>query len=128
MANIGTMKDASCDNGHRAPLLTAVNAESQVHLIIGTNPLAATRCGKSLDAGAKPIIIAPETAELQYTLAERIENGSAQWVRRDFQDGDLTTLGREEIDHVVDMVFVTLGGNHPLSMCRVDMHLVIGRF
>lgn len=122
------MKDASCDNGPRAPLLTAVNAESQVHLIIGANPLAATRCGKSLGAGAKPIIIAPETAELQYTLAERIENGSAQWVRRDFQDDDLTTLGREEVDHVVDTVFVTLGGSHPLSMCHVDMYLVIGKF
>jgi len=110
------MKDASCDNGPRAPLLAAVNVESQVHLIIGSNPLAAARCSKSLDAGAKPIIIAPETADLQYTLSERIQNGSAEWVRKEFQDDDLTTLGREEVDRVVDMVFVTLGGNHPLSM------------
>lgn len=117
------MKDASCDNGPRVPLLAAVNAESQVHLIIGSNPLAAARCSKSLDAGAKPIIIAPETADLQYTLSERIQNGSADWARREFQDDDLTTLGREEVDHVVDMVFVTLGGSHPLSphiskLCR----------
>lgn len=111
------MKDASCDNGSRVPLLTAVNAESQVHLIIGSNPLAAARCGKSLEAGAKPIIIAPETVDLQYALFERIANGSAQWVRREFRDDDLTTLGREEVDHVVDTVFVTLGSSHPLSMC-----------
>lgn len=109
------MKDASCDKGSPAPLLTAVNAESQVHLIVGANPLAAARCTKSLEAGAKPIIIAPETADLQYTLAERVADGSAQWVRREFEDGDLTTLGREEVDHVVDMVFVTLGGSNPLS-------------
>ena len=113
----GAMRDASCDNGPRAPLLAAINVESQVHLIVGSNPLAAARCGKSLETGAKPVIVAPETADLQYTLSERIENGSAQWVRREFQDDDLKTLGREEVDHVVDMVFVTLGGSHPLSMC-----------
>lgn len=111
------MRDASRDNDLSVPLLTAVNAESHVHLIIGSNPLAAARCMKSLEAGAKPIIIAQETDDMQYTLAERIENGSARWVRREFQDKDLTTLGREEVDHVVDTVFVTLGGSHPSSMC-----------
>ncbi|EAW09253.1 putative siroheme synthase [Aspergillus clavatus NRRL 1] len=117
------MKDASCDNGSPAPLLMAMNADSQVHLIIGTNPLAAARCVKSLEIGAKPVIIAPDTVDVHYTLSERIENGSVQWIRRTFQDDDLTTLGREEVDRVVDMVFVTLGGPHPLSshiskLCR----------
>ncbi|RHZ60157.1 hypothetical protein CDV55_105925 [Aspergillus turcosus] len=117
------MKDASCDNGSQAPLLVAMNAEHQVHLIIGTNPLAAARCAKSLEVGAKPIIIAPDTADVHFTLTERFEDGSAQWIRRAFQDDDLTTLGREEVDHVVDMVFVTLGGSDPLSshvskLCR----------
>ncbi|KAG2421436.1 hypothetical protein HFD88_005411 [Aspergillus terreus] len=115
------MRDASCP--HTPPLLAAINAESQVHLIIGANQLAAARCTKSLEVGAKPIIIAPETADVPYALAERIDDGSAQWLRRDFRDEDLTTLGREEVDHVVDMVFVTLGGAHPLSpnisqLCR----------
>lgn len=108
------MKDASCDSSP-TPLLTAVNAESNVHLIIGANSLAAARCAKSLEAGAKPIIITPETGNLQYALSERIADGSAQWVRRRFEDTDLTTLGREEVDRVVDMVFITLGGSHPLS-------------
>ncbi|KAF9888380.1 hypothetical protein FE257_008658 [Aspergillus nanangensis] len=103
--------------------MTAINAQSQIHLIIGANPLAAARSAKSLEAGAKPIIISSDTENLQYTLAARIENGSAQWLRREFQDDDLKTLGREEVDHVVDMVFVTLGGNHDLSthiskLCR----------
>lgn len=111
------MKDASSDKGIAVPLLTAVNAESQVHLIIGANPLAAGRCTKSFEAGAQPVVIASETSSLQYTLSERIANGQAQWIRRDFRDEDLTTLGREEVDHVVDMVFVTLGGSHPMSMC-----------
>ncbi|PYH33029.1 putative siroheme synthase [Aspergillus neoniger CBS 115656] len=116
------MRDAS-DSGVPAPLLTAVNVESQVHLIIGANPLAAARCAKSIEAGAKPVLIAPDTESLQYTLVERIENGSLKWLRKGFQDEDLTSLGREEVDRVVDTVFVTLGGNNPLSahiskLCR----------
>lgn len=77
--------------------------------------MAAARCAKSLEAGAKPIVIAPETADVHFTLAEHISNGLAQWVRHDFQDDDLTTLGREDVDRVVDTVFVTLGGSDPLS-------------
>ncbi|KAJ5162151.1 hypothetical protein N7492_007543 [Penicillium capsulatum] len=117
-----SMKDASTDGG-RPPLMTAWNSESQIHLIIGANPLAASRCAKSLELGARPIIVAPETVDMHYTLSEHIAKGSAQWVRRDFEDGDLTSLGREEVDHVVDMVFVALGGSHPSSpqiskLCR----------
>ncbi|RAL10594.1 putative siroheme synthase [Aspergillus homomorphus CBS 101889] len=117
------MRDAS-DTSFPAPFLTAVNVESQVHLIIGANPLAAARCAKSLEAGAKPILITPEPKEgLQYTLVERIENGAVQWIRRAFEDDDLTSLGREEVDRVVDTVFVTLGGSNPRSahiskLCR----------
>lgn len=107
--------DASNDTGAK-PLMTAWNVESQIHLIVGANPLAAARCTKSLDAGAQPIIVAPDTADMHFTLAEHIANGSAKCIRRDFQDGDLTSLGREEVDRVVDTVFVTLGGGHPLSM------------
>ncbi|KAL4973739.1 tetrapyrrole methylase [Aspergillus desertorum] len=108
------MKDAS-ESAAQIPLLASINAESQVHLIVGANPLAAARCTKSLQAGAKPVVVSPDTGSLQYTLAAHIENGTADWVRREFEDADLTTLGRQEVDHVVDMVFVTLGGNHPLS-------------
>lgn len=109
------MKDASSDPAHFVPLMTAWNVQSQIHLIVGANPLAATRCTKSLEAGARPIIIAPETVDMHFTLSEHIANGSAEWIRRDFQDDDLTTLGREYVDHVVDTVFVTLGSSHPLG-------------
>jgi uroporphyrin-III C-methyltransferase len=98
-----------------APLLTAVDATSQIHLIVGSNPLAAARCARCLEVGAKPIIIAPENADLHFSIRERIESGLTQWVKRPFQDEDLKTLGREEVDHVVDTVFVTLGGEDPLS-------------
>jgi uroporphyrin-III C-methyltransferase len=110
------MKDATSDPNSPAPLMAAWNTESQVHLIVGSNPLAAARCAKSLEVGAKPIILAPETADMHFTLSEHIANGSAQWIRHEFQDMDLTTLGREEVDRVVDLVFVTLGASNPLSM------------
>lgn len=110
-----TMK--STTDGHSAlpPMLTGWNVENQIQLIIGANSLAAARCAKSLEVGARPIVIAPETDDLHFTLADHIANGKAQWVRREFQDEDLTTLGREEVDRVVDTVFVTLGGNHETS-------------
>ncbi|KAL4953239.1 tetrapyrrole methylase [Aspergillus filifer] len=117
------MKDASSGSAASIPLLASMNANSQVHLIIGSSPLAAARCTKCLQAGARPVIIAPESESLQYTLAAHIENGSAQWARREFQDEDLTSLGREEVDHVVDMVFITFGGSssqnsHISKLCR----------
>ncbi|KAJ5270896.1 hypothetical protein N7505_006654 [Penicillium chrysogenum] len=117
------MKDASCDPKPPVPLMAAWNTESQVHLIVGSNPLAAARCARSLEVGATPIIIAPETDDMHFTLSEHIANGSAQWISHEFEDKDLTTLGREEVDHIVDLVFVTLGSNNSLSphiskLCR----------
>ncbi|KAF2229524.1 uroporphyrin-III C-methyltransferase [Viridothelium virens] len=90
-------------------LLTASDCTSHVHLVIGSNPLAGARCTKSLEVGAKPILIAPEDSRLHYGLVSRIDAGEVRWIKREFQDNDLTTLGREEVDYVVDAVFVTKG-------------------
>lgn len=109
------MKPAGPGDASPAPLLTAIDATSQVHLVIGSGSLAAARCTRSLEAGAKPIVIAPETADVHFSLTQRIEEGTVQWLRRDFEDSDLTTLGRDEVENVVDAVFVTLGGSDPLS-------------
>lgn len=97
-------------------LLTAVDSTSHVHLIVGSNPLAGARCSKALEVGATPIVIAPESASLHYGLAKRIEEHNIQCLKRDFQDEDVKTLGREEVDNVVDAVFVTSGGRTPLAM------------
>ncbi|KAI0530264.1 tetrapyrrole methylase [Xylaria digitata] len=96
----------------RISLLTAINAESHTHLIIGSNSLAATRCGQSLAAGASPILLAPETAELHYALQKRVDDGEVRWVREAFQENHLFTLGREDVGHVVDAVFVTSGSRN----------------
>ena len=96
-------------------LLTAVDSTSHVHLIVGANPLAAARCAKSLEVGAKPLLIAPETDELHYALQKRIESGEVNWLKKAFEDKDVLRLGREEVNGVVDAVFVTSGSREPLS-------------
>lgn len=97
-------------------LLTAQNCEGNVHLIVGSGPLAASRCAKSLEVGALPVLVCPEDDDIHYTLTKEIEAGRVQWTKSDFDDSDLTTRGREEVDCVVDAVFVTRGPRHPLSV------------
>jgi uroporphyrin-III C-methyltransferase len=96
-------------------LLTAVDSTLHIHLIIGSNPLAGARCTRSLEVGAQPILIAPEEATLHYGLVKRIDEGQVKWIKRSFEESDLTTLGRAEVDGVVDAVFVTTGGKHVQS-------------
>lgn len=97
-------------------LLTAVDSTSHVHLIVGSNPLAGARCSRSIEVGARPKLIAPADVQLHYGLQKRIEDCQVEWLKREFRDSDLQELGRQEVDHVVDAVFVTLGRRDPLSM------------
>lgn len=103
-------------------LLASYNCSLQVHLIVGSNSLAGARCTKSLEVGAKVKLIAPESDGLHYGLRQRIEAGEIEWIQREFISEDLTTLGREEVDGVVDLVFVTLSlscgsGKYQFSKC-----------
>lgn len=91
-------------------LLAAVEAEHHVHIIVGSNPLAGARCTRSLEVGATVKLVAPPDADMHYGIAKRIEEGQVEWIKKDFSDDLLTTLGRDEVSNVVDMVFVTLGG------------------
>ncbi|KAG5293859.1 uroporphyrin methyltransferase [Histoplasma capsulatum G186AR] len=110
------MKDLRYESPGPAPLLAALDVKHQVHLIVGANPLAAARCTKCLDVGAIPIVIAPEGVEIHAPLLQKIEDGRVRRIARCFQDDDLKTFGRDEVDNFVDAVFVTLGGNNPLSL------------
>lgn len=93
-----------------SPLLTALDSKGHVHLIVGSNPLASARCAKSIEVGAKPIVIAPADAEVHYVLAKRIQDGEVEWRKNAFNDTDISKLGRDEVDNVVDAVFVTFSG------------------
>lgn len=98
-------------------LLSATNARSHVHLVIGSNPLAASRCTQSLAVGACPVLLAPDSPDLHYTLRQRIDAGEIKWIPRSFGESDLFTLGRDDVDRVVDAVFVTSGSRSPISEC-----------
>lgn len=104
-------------------LLTSVDSTNHVHLIIGSNPLANARCAKSIEVGARPTLIAPKDSIVHYGLQKRIADTSITYVERDFQDDDVKTLGRAEVDGYVDAVFVTLDRRDPRSthisnLCR----------
>lgn len=103
-------------------LLAALNCRDNIHLVIGTNPLAATRCTQSLNAGAHPVLIASEGSELHYSLQKHVDDGRVKWCKKNFEDDDVLRLGREDVGHVVDAVFVTSGSKslsaHISSLCR----------
>lgn len=98
------------------PLLLAQDVIDQIHLVIGSNPLANARCTKIIEAGARPIIIAPPDTPIHSALQEKIDQGQVGWIKRQFKDQDIQQLGRDAVDNVVDAVFITLGGQNPLSM------------
>jgi uroporphyrin-III C-methyltransferase len=87
-------------------LLTAQDCTGHIHLIIGSGPLAASRCAKSLEVGAHPTLVAAADSDLHYNLQSSIDSGLLKWMQRDFQDEDLSTLGRPEVGGYVDAVFV----------------------
>lgn len=97
------------------PLLTALDSVGHIHLIVGSNPLASARCSKSIEVGATPKVIAPADAVVHYVLAKRIEDGEVEWIKKTFEDSDISTHGRSEVDNVVDAVFVTGNGKSAFS-------------
>ena len=95
-------------------LLTAHDCTGHIHLIIGSGPLAASRCARSVQVGAHPVVIAPANAAVHYSLAQSIEEGVVRWVQEDFRDEHLRTLGRAEVEGYPDAVFVTTMSSDPL--------------
>ncbi|KEY65758.1 hypothetical protein S7711_05587, partial [Stachybotrys chartarum IBT 7711] len=96
-------------------LLAALNCAGNVHLVVGANSLASTRCAQSLGAGARPVLVAPGAADLPSGLRQLIADGAVRWERREFDESLLETLGRQDVDGFVDAVFVTTGPKDPLG-------------
>ena len=102
-------------------LLVGLTCTSNIHLILGTNPLASSRVSQSLASGAHPVVLAPPTAEIHYALQKRIDDGSVKHEAKEYEDSDLFRLGRDEVGGVVDAVFVTSSsslGEHVSGVCR----------
>lgn len=101
------------------PLLVAQDSRNHVHLIIGANSVASARCTRSIEVGAHPKIIAPPDADIHHVLSKRVEEGEVEWIRKSFEEDDLRKLGRDEVDNVVDAVFVAVGGHDEQSRYEV---------
>jgi len=103
------------------PLLTSIDCTDQVHLVIGDNGIAAKRVNRSLEAGATCILISPIALEnLHFELRELIKTLKLEFQCKEFYEEALTTLGREQVNHVVDMVFVTLSPLDERGTCKND--------
>ncbi|RMZ82737.1 hypothetical protein DV738_g1554, partial [Chaetothyriales sp. CBS 135597] len=104
--------------------LDARDCTNHVHLIVGSGPLAAARCARSLEVGARPVLIAAAAEEggedLHYSLAKSIDEGLVHWTRCAFQDSDLTTRGRAEVDSYVDAVFVALSRSEKQQSAHIS--------
>lgn len=89
-------------------LLASLSCANEQHAIIGgTAPIAAIRAKAIISAGAFPILI-ESSDELPKTLQGLVEEGKVKHVKDAYSKELLSTLGRVEVDNVVDKVFVTL--------------------
>lgn len=84
-------------------LLTCQNVTGNSVLVVGNSGLTNPRVKNILDHGATPIVI---------TCNEIIEDSEkvagVEYLQRRFDPTDLTKLGRDEVENVVDAVFVTV--------------------
>lgn len=94
-------------------LLTAQGCAGHVHLIVGSGPLAASRCTKSIQVGAHPVVISPAEDLSHHTLDQYISDGLVRRVEDNFREQHLFTLGRDEVEGYVDAVFVTTPSSDP---------------
>ncbi|KAK6496352.1 hypothetical protein TWF481_002377 [Arthrobotrys musiformis] len=104
-----TITTAGSDGGYTPPLLTSTVSKGHVHLIIGCNALAAARVSRSLEVGAVPTVIFPQSVESEDVhsgLKARIDGGIG-FINREFEEADLM-VGRSEVGGWVDAVFFTL--------------------
>lgn len=91
-------------------LLASLSCKDEVHLVIGGNSnIAALRVNSILACGAKPVLIQDvQVDQFPVSLQEHINEKAVTWVKQNFMLEHLTTLGRKDVEGVVDKVFVAL--------------------
>lgn len=105
------------------PLLSASSLEGHHVLLLGLSNLTASRCVQLLGYGAKVFYISDvEPSSLPASLQDKIASNEITFLNRPFTSSDLSTLGREETDRIVDRVFVTAEGE---SKDRIGRRLPI---
>ncbi|RCI11993.1 hypothetical protein L249_0842 [Ophiocordyceps polyrhachis-furcata BCC 54312] len=97
-------------------LLASLSCKDNVHVIIGNDGVAKTRCRQSASAGAHPILVSdlpPDDYDddgddgVGEVAGEKSRR--RRWKpARDFTPDMLFSLGRHEVNHTVDAVFISL--------------------
>lgn len=93
-----------------AGLLLSQRLDGEVIVVIGNTAVAWTRIKRVLSLGAQKVFfiaesISESTSKAQYE--DFIARGVLELIDRSFTVEDLTTLGREEVNNVVDRIFDT---------------------
>ena len=101
-------------------LLASLKCSDDIHLIIGASNVASLRINSILEAGAKPILISNQPSEkFPKSIQDNIAKGNLKHIEKEYENGDFSSLGRSEVDNIVDRVFVTL----PISQYEVKKEI-----
>ncbi|KAI0465437.1 hypothetical protein LJB42_000670 [Komagataella kurtzmanii] len=97
-----------------AKLLLADNCQGQIHLVVGLEHLnlCVSRVKTILEAGATPVLVSPQKSTMLDSLQDLATQGTLKVVDQTFSISQLTQLGRDEVDNVVDKVFVVLDSQY----------------
>ncbi|ODQ81107.1 hypothetical protein BABINDRAFT_160513 [Babjeviella inositovora NRRL Y-12698] len=93
-------------------ILASWHCQNETHLVVGISNLTATRAQSILNSGATAVIVSNDPSRtfetLPLSLQTLLSDPQLRYVNKAFEIADLTTLGRVEVAHVVDKVFVVL--------------------
>lgn len=91
-------------------LLASLSCKDEVHLVVGgISNIAALRVNSILACGALPILVQDTDLDnFPISLQEHIHEQRVKWIKQNFAKEHLITLGRADVDNIVDKVFVTL--------------------
>lgn len=91
-------------------LLASLLCQGETHIVYGgTSNVAALRINSILATGANPILIqVTDLEKFSHGLQDQINEGKVKWIKETYKKDHLLSLGRAEVDAVVDRVFVSL--------------------
>lgn len=103
-------------------LLSSLSCHGETHLVVGGNSnIAALRVNSILACGAHPVLVQDTDLEnFPVSLQDLINQAKVKWIKQDYQEEHLSTLGREEVGHVVDKVFVTLQRSEESTKAQIS--------
>lgn len=105
-------------------LLASLSCKDERHAVIGGNSnTAALRINSVLQCGAVPVLIQKSELSLfPASTQEHIASGKVEWINSDFDVSQLTSLGRSDVEGVVDRVFVSLKISEILLKTNISSH------